>query len=190
MVEKFAGEGWEEINHQWETGSLSTEECAQRTLATMVVNPRQLDTFFENMKIDLTFLDFVNWAGQLNYPIFILSDGYDNYIDKILTRFGLAIPYYANHLNYEEGWRMECLHRDKACQQCGVCKKDLMNDLNPLGYTRVYIGDGYSDLCPAAYADIVFAKKSLARLCQTKGISFYNYHDFNDIQSKIQELDQ
>jgi Haloacid Dehalogenase superfamily, subfamily IB, phosphoserine phosphatase-like len=187
MVARFAGEGWEAINRQWETGSLSTEECAQLTLATMTVNPEQLDAFFENMKIDLTFMDFVKWARQQDYPIFILSDGYDNYIEKILTRFGLAIPYYANHLNYEEGWQMECLHLDKECQKCGVCKKDLMNDLNPPGCARVYIGDGYSDLCPAEYADIVFAKKSLAQLCRSRGINFYEYCDFNDIQAIIQK---
>lgn len=189
MVAQFAREGWEEINRQWETGSLSTEECAQLTLDLMDVTPEQLDTFFADMKIDLSFLDFIDWARRWNYPISILSDGYDNYIEKILNRFGLQIPYYANHLDYGPGWRIECLHRDKDCQKCGVCKKELMEDLAPPGYTKVYIGDGYSDLCPAEYADIVFAKASLARLCADKGISFYAYNDFDDILTKLRELD-
>lgn len=190
MVARFAREGWEEINQQWEAGVLSTEECAQLTLDLMDVKPEQLDAFFAEMKIDLSFLEFVKWASQQDYPIWILSDGYDNYIEKILNRFGLKIPYFANHLNYEQGWQIECLHRDKDCLKCGVCKKDLMLCLTPPGYTKVYIGDGYSDLCPVEYADIVFAKDSLARECKTRGISCYDYHDFNDILIKIQEFNR
>jgi len=188
MVTKFAREGWEEINHQWETGTLSTEECAQLTLELMDVEPEHLDNFFAKMDIDKSFIDFISWAEQQQYPISILSDGYDNYIEKILSRYGFKIPYYANHLEYEQGWRIKCLHRDKDCQKCGVCKTELMQELMQPGYISIYIGDGYSDLCPAEYADIVFAKDSLARLCREKGILFHQYSDFYDIQNKVQEI--
>jgi len=189
MVTKFAKEGWEQINLQWEAGTLSTEECAGLTLDLMDVEPEQLEAFFAKMDIDNSFIDFVIWAEHENYPISILSDGYDNYIEKILTRYGLEVPYYANHLEYEQGWRIKCLHRHKDCQKCGVCKKELMQELIQPGYISIYIGDGYSDICPAEYADIVFAKDSLVGLCREKGIPFHQYNDFNDIRTKIQELD-
>jgi len=188
MVTKFAKEGWEKINLQWEEGTLSTEECAQLTLELMDVEPEQLDVFFEKTEIDNTFIEFVAWAEHQEYPVSILSDGYDNYIKKVLTRYGLEIPYYANHLEYEQGWRIKCLHGDKDCQKCGVCKTELMQELVQPGYISIYIGDGYSDICPAEYADIVFAKDSLARLCREKGIPFHPYEDFCDIRIKIQEI--
>ena len=188
MVTKFAKEGWEEINLLWEHGNLSTEECAQLTLDLIDVEPEQLEDFFEKAEIDKSFLDFVIWAEQQRYPISILSDGYDNYIEKVLARYELAIPYYANHLEYEQGWRIKCLHWDKDCQKCGVCKKDLMQELLQPGYISIYIGDGYSDVCPAEYADIVFAKDNLARLCTEKGIPFHQYNDFNDIRTKVKEI--
>ena len=31
MVERFAADGWQEINLLWETRKISTEECANRT---------------------------------------------------------------------------------------------------------------------------------------------------------------
>ncbi len=189
MVTKFAKEGWKKINLQWEAGTLSTEECAGLTLELMDVEPKQLDTFFEKMEIDTSFLEFVAWAEHQEYPITILSDGYDNYIDKILTRHGLNIPCFANHLEYEHGWKIKCLHRDKDCQKCGVCKKELMQELVQPGYISIYIGDGYSDICPAEYADVVFAKDNLARLCREKGIPFHQYDDFYDIRSKVQEIE-
>ncbi|MFA7076842.1 MAG: MtnX-like HAD-IB family phosphatase [Syntrophomonas sp.] len=188
MVTEFASEGWESINRQWEAGTLSTEECAQLTLELMDVEPEQLDAFFEKADIDNSFIEFVTWAEHQEYPISILSDGYDNYIQRILTGYGLNIPYYANHLEYEEGWRIKCLHRDKNCQKCGVCKTELMHKLLRPGYISIYIGDGYSDICPAEYADIVFAKDNLVPLCREKGIPFYQYIDFHDIKVKVQEL--
>jgi 2,3-diketo-5-methylthio-1-phosphopentane phosphatase len=188
MVTEFAREGWEEINLQWEAGTLSTEECAGLTLELMDALPEQLNAFFDKMDIDNSFLEFVAWAKRQEYPISILSDGYDNYIERILTREGLKIPYYANHLKYEGRWRIQCLHSDKDCQKCGVCKKDLMQELIQPGYASIYIGDGYSDICPAQYADLVFAKDTLARLCMAQGIAFYEYSDFDEIKHKVEEL--
>ncbi|MDD3364701.1 MAG: MtnX-like HAD-IB family phosphatase [Syntrophomonas sp.] len=188
MVTKFAREGWEEINLLWEAGCLSTEECAQRTLDLMTVEPEELDAFFGQVDIDNSFIDFVNWAEHQGYPISILSDGYDNYIKKVLTQYGLSITYYANHLEYEQGWRIKCLHLDKECKKCGVCKTELMQELIQPGYLRIYIGDGYSDICPAESADIVFAKDKLAHLCQERGITFYHYDCFYDVQRIVQEL--
>jgi 2,3-diketo-5-methylthio-1-phosphopentane phosphatase len=189
MVKKFAREGWEEINCLWEERALSTEECANRTLELMDVEPRELAKFFNAVDIDLSFKPFVNWTEHNNYPLYILSDGYDNYISEVLVRHGLKIPYYANHLEYEEGWRIRCLHLDKECKVCGVCKTSLVEELLKPGYTSVYIGDGYSDICPAEYCNIVFAKKHLARLCQEKSIPFYPYDNFIDVQRTLISLE-
>ncbi|HWP97866.1 MAG TPA: MtnX-like HAD-IB family phosphatase [Syntrophomonadaceae bacterium] len=188
MVKNFARKGWQEINHLWEERLISTEECAQRTLDLMEASPEDLEAFFKQMEIDPGFLAFVDWSANKEYPLYILSDGYDNYIKEILTRFGILLPYYANHLDYEEGWRIRCCHQDQECRQCGVCKTKLIEELIKPGYKRVYIGDGYSDFCPAASCDLVFAKNQLAALCQGEGISFYAYKDFSDVQKILQDM--
>lgn len=188
MVQRFAREGWEELNRLWEEGILSTEECAGRTLELMDVEPQELEGFFKSIEIDETFLPFVKWTEKQSLPLYILSDGYDNYIKEILNRYGLNIRYFANHLEYRQGWSIECWHADKECTKCGVCKTDLIDELLEPGYIRVYIGDGYSDICPAEHCDLLFAKKHLARLCQDKGIPFYRYEGFDDVQRIIEEL--
>lgn len=187
MVKQFARNGWEEINRLWEEGTLSTEECAQRTLELLEAEPNELEAFFKKADIDKSFIPFLNWANHKDYPIYILSDGYDNYIKEILRMNGLNVPYYANHLEYDQGWRIKCLHLDKECKKCGVCKTGLIEDLLKPEYISIYIGDGYSDICPAENCDMVFAKDHLARLCNEKGINFYNYNSFNDIKRIIQE---
>lgn len=182
MVKKFARPGWEEINRQWEQGTLSTEECAKRTLELITASPGEVREFFQNMEIDPDFPAFMVWTQKNEYPLYILSDGYDNYIRLILERYGIDLPYYANHLEYEQGWQMKSCYPDMECSRCGVCKTGLVKKLLTPGYKSVYIGDGYSDLCPAEYCEVVFAKKDLARLCRERGIPFYAYNTFADIQ--------
>lgn len=188
MVEKFASQGWQEINHLWEEGVISTEECAQGTLKLMTVEPEELEAFWSETEIDNSFVPFVEWAQQMGFPLYILSDGYDNYIVEALKHYKLDLPFYANHLEYKNGWSIECPYIDPQCEKCGVCKTKLLNELISPGYTSVYIGDGYSDLCPARYANILFAKSDLAQLCRQEGLAFHYYNNFYDIQTKLTEI--
>ena len=52
----------------------------------------------------------------------------------------------------------------------------------------VLIGDGFSDVCAANYADIVFAKKSLASYCWKNNITYFDYDDFGDVKNKLQKI--
>jgi 2-hydroxy-3-keto-5-methylthiopentenyl-1-phosphate phosphatase len=55
-------------------------------------------------------------------------------------------------------------------------------------YDRViYIGDGYSDRCPAMQADIVFAKDHLADLMDEKGVQYEPFESFADVIEKTLE---
>ena len=63
-----------------------------------------------------------------------------------------------------------------------------MEELAGPEYIKIYIGDGYSDFCPARHADIVFAKQTLANLCLQEDISYNDYQNFKQILSKTQVL--
>lgn len=188
MVMKYSGEGWAELNRLWEEGVLSTEECAQRTLDLMEVGPEELSQFFAEFELDPGFKDFTHWAAIKDYPLLILSDGYDNYIEIIQTKYQLNIPYYANHLEYEGGWQFRSCHTNPECQKCGVCKTGILQAKSEPGVINVYIGDGYSDTCAAVRCELVFAKKSLASFCEKEGIAFHHYHNFYDILNKLDEI--
>jgi len=181
MLDTFGGDNWREFNRHWENGELTTEECASLVLGGLQVNPAELEDWFDQARIDETFLDFAGWAMQHEYPIYILSDGYDNYISRVLGRYGLNIPFFANHLIYRLGWEITCLNNDGECRRHGVCKTRLMASLLDPEYCSVYIGDGYSDICAAGNADRVFAKDDLAGLCRERGIAYHPFACFADI---------
>lgn len=189
LVDTFARTGWKEINHKWEQGEISTEECAARTLALISAGPEELETFFNTADIDITFPPFVRWAEEKKYPIIIVSDGYDNYIAQTLNRYNLKIPYYANHLFCDGGkWKMSCLGMVPKCEKCGVCKTGIIESLLQPEFISVYIGDGYSDTCPIEFCDLVFAQKTLADYCEKSKIPYYRYNSFEDVMEKIEEL--
>lgn len=190
MVKQFAASGWYELNCLWEAGKLSTRECAQRTLDLMAMTPAELDDFIGTQVIDPTFLDFAAWAGEKGYPIYILSDGYDNYIRPILARYNLGLPFYANRMHYRRGWKIETPHDNPRCGRCGVCKSKIMLELmNPDGL-NVYIGDGYSDRCPAHFAGLVFARagRSLEAYCAREGITAHRFNNFQGILRQMKKL--
>ena len=188
MLENFGGDNWREFNRQWENGDLTTEECANLVLSRLQVNPAELEDWFDQARIDETFLDFVRWAMKHEYPLYILSDGYDIYIGRLLRRYGLNIPFFANHLTYRQGWEIACLNYDGICRRHGVCKTRLMESLLHPDHCSVYIGDGYSDICPAEKADLVFAKDDLARLCGDRGIAYHPYACFDDIMAVLTKI--
>lgn len=181
MVEAFAAEGWQEINEKWERKELSTQDCANRTFQLFDAGIEDISKLMESMEIDDFFKDFLNICRELGYKVYVLSDGYDYCIDAVFQKNDIEAPYYANRMMYEQGFKIECAHFNEACGNCGTCKTKLMAALKEVGSQTVYIGDGYSDTCPAMNADIVFAKGDLYKYCQDKGIRAILYNNFADI---------
>ena len=52
----------------------------------------------------------------------------------------------------------------------------------------IVFGDGVSDLCMARAADVVFARRHLARLCAAEGIAFHRLDDYHAALETVLEL--
>jgi len=170
MVEAFAAEGWREINEMWENREISTGECAGRTFRLFRATPDDLRSLLETIEIDGGFKSFVDFCRRKDYPIFVVSDGYDFCIDYIFKKYGLDLTYFANKLVYQNGFGITCPHHNRDCGRCGTCKSALMKRLADPGSQTVYVGDGVSDICPAGHSRLVFAKGRLLQHCREKGI--------------------
>ena len=186
MVQAYARAGWEEINRQWENKEISTQECAQRTFELFDATPGELQKLVEGIDIDPFFIDFWHWCRKRDYPVRILSDGYDFNIRIILNKYRLPIPYYANRLIYDRGFKIECPYLNQTCGNCGTCKTALMQKLKHAHSRTIYIGDGYSDTCPARHADLVYAKGTLYEYCADQGLPVLEYQNFHDILSSLE----
>lgn len=188
MVEAFAGAGWREINKRWERKEISTEQCANMTFNLFQADLSDLKRLLDTMEIDEYFKEFLGLCRERGHRVYVLSDGYDLCIEAVFEKYHINVPYYANRMIYDGSFKIECPGTNPACGICGTCKTRLMEELKGEGNTVVYIGDGYSDTCPATRADVVFAKKDLYRFCRDNGVSARYFTDFKEIIIYLKSL--
>jgi 2,3-diketo-5-methylthio-1-phosphopentane phosphatase len=181
---------WEELLNKWKMGLISSRECLEQELDWIDVTREQLDDFIEDEKFDPYFKDFVDFCNRGLYEFLILSDGLDYYIDYLLLNFGLGyLGFRANHLVIDDNSRLAGIefpwYDRMECTMCGNCKAWHVEGLKKKGFFTVYIGNGYSDRCPAEHADLVFAKDDLLGHCRQKNISCEQFHNFRDVEREL-----
>ena len=187
LVTAFSRDGWQELNEKWEKKEISTLECAADIQAFKTSNPEDFSGCWMRLLLTPDFRILPRIAGA-NYPLTILSDGYDYYIEHILRREGLALPYCANKLHFASQLDVEAPYCSASCDLCGVCKLEIIEMQKKPGQMTVYIGDGYSDFCPAQGADLVFAKTRLYQHCQSVGKEAIHFNDFREVLLEFRKL--
>ncbi|MBR1424751.1 MtnX-like HAD-IB family phosphatase [bacterium] len=177
---------WMESEKLWIEGKISSRENAIIQVGLLKnVSQEQLGDYINSIEIDDYFLDFVDYVKSRNIKLTILSDGFDFFIKKVLERYNLDIPYYANKLIYENGkFNIEFPYYNEKCdKKAGMCKCEKVKEKS-----FCYIGDGTSDLCIAKKADILFASKNLHEYCEKKLIKHYYFETFSNIVEKLDEV--
>ena len=189
----FAGDAIFPIIQSWRKNEISSRELLTRECELVNLNSiDELLALIDRQELDDYFVQFANFCYDKKIDIFIVSDGMDIYIDKILNKHNLDyIPFFANKFEFKiENNKVVFLpefpHTDSECLKCGNCKRNhlLYNSFDD--DIIVYIGDGYSDRCPVEYADVVFAKRELASYCTSAKIPFTEFSNFNDIIKKME----
>jgi 2,3-diketo-5-methylthio-1-phosphopentane phosphatase len=150
-----------------------------------------LNDFIYKMEVDPGLHNIVRFCEDRNIQILVLSDGFDYYIDMILTREKLnGLKYFSNHLIISPQNKLipDFPYYDPLCQYSANCKRNhIINNSRDEDFT-IYIGDGNSDKDTAQYCDLIFAKKSLLKFCEKERISFSPYKTFDDVINKLSVL--
>ena len=185
FFEKYTGDKWLESEKLWIDGKISSRENAIIQVGLLKnISQQQLDDYITSIEIDEYFPDFVEFVKLKNIKLTILSDGFDLFIQKVLERYNLDIPYYANKLNFDNGkFNIEFPFYNENCdKKAGMCKCNKVKEKN-----FCYIGDGISDLCIAKKANILFATKNLHKYCEKNLVKHYYFENFSSIIEKLKE---
>ena len=185
FFEKYTGDKWLESEKLWIEGKISSRENAIIQVGLLKnVSQQQLDNYIDSIEIDDYFLDFVDFVKSNNIKLTILSDGFDLFIQKVLERYNLNIPYYANKLIYKDGeFSIEFPYYNENCnKKAGMCKCQKVKEKS-----FCYIGDGTSDLCIAQKADFLFASKNLHEYCKKNNIKHSHFTSFRNIIEVLKE---
>ncbi len=179
FFEMYAPKSWMDSEKLWIEGKISSRENAILQVGLLEnISPKQLEGYINTIEIDDYFLDFVEYIKSKNIKLTILSDGFDLFIQKVLNRYNLDIPYYANKLTYKNNkLDIEFPYYNENCdKKAGMCKCQKVKE-----NSFCYIGDGTSDLCIASKADFLFASKNLHKYCKDKKIKHSYFASFKDI---------
>ncbi len=179
LLEEFADPSWQEIEEDWKAGRIGSRECLVRQIDLVRATPVQLDAFLARIDIDPGFPEFVGLCQDEGHEVTVVSDGLDRAVSSVLSRAGMELPYFANHLEWlgADRWRLTFPHARSDCRALsGNCKCRFAEAA--VGAVRIVVGDGRSDFCVAEGADLVLAKSALARHCRSSDLPFFPFKSF------------
>ncbi|MBS1189254.1 MAG: 2,3-diketo-5-methylthio-phosphopentane phosphatase [Rhodocyclaceae bacterium] len=193
LLEHHADAAWRELEADWLEGRISALECMQEQVRLVRADHITLGKFFRQIRLDPHFAAFRRHVGPFAH-LAVVSDGLDFAIHTALRHADIeALPVFANQLQFISPDRLELSfpHRHAECGGGnGVCKCAIARQLAARhGGPVVLIGDGKSDACLAGLADVVFAKDSLVRHCQGRGIAYTPFENFADVLRTVQAWD-
>lgn len=179
---------------QFNRGLIDSRKFMERTFFLFDVIWSDLEECFDHVALDPNFQRLSKLCQMKNWDIWIVSDGLDWWINKILANYHLDnIPVCSNQVVFTSlGPRFLYPWFDETCPICrgrfAVCKGHVIRQLRKYTKKIVFVGDGKSDQCALPEADDIFAKGALAQICKQSAKKYYPFQDFGDVHQVLEEM--
>ncbi len=193
ILSELAHPAWQEVEQEWVRGVIGSRECLERQMALVQATVAELRAVVDSIPVDPSFARFVRFTRGARIPLYIVSDGFDSVIRRVLRRAGMngslgnGARLFASSLRVA-GKRMVTSfpYAGGGCRHgCGTCKAELVRRLGRGHDPVIYIGDGLSDRFAVEQATVVFAKRQLAAYCRERAIPFRPFESFAEIESVL-----
>ena len=183
VIKKFSiNQEWEFFEDQWREGKIGSKECLEEQLSRIRATWNDILPEILKVPLDPAFVKLRERLAQLGIPCEILSDSFSIFIRAVLEFHGIRhLPIYANEVRFEEGGLIVPAfpYSEGGCGRCAHCKRLRLRQYQ--GHTRIYVGDGMSDVCAALEADKVFAKGDLKKYLLQGSRDFEAFETLEDI---------
>lgn len=188
VLERLADPAWRVLEAAWVRGDINSRECMAGQVRLVRGGWPAVTRILDGVALDRTFAPFVTWCRAQAIPLRVASEGIDRIIRHLLARDGIVVDdVWASELveGGDGGLSLRFPTRATACG-ASFCKCTLFPPAasRPV---RVLIGDGRSDFCCAARADIVFACSKLAIHCQQNDIAYFPFEGFDSVARVLGE---
>jgi 2-hydroxy-3-keto-5-methylthiopentenyl-1-phosphate phosphatase len=196
ILEELADPSWRELEAAWVGGLMGSRECLERQMALVRASSKELNALIDGIAVDPGFAGFYRFTEKCGLPFYILSDGFDYVIRRILRRAGAdgelrnGKHLFTSALQLEGSRvRVSFPHGARVCEHgCATCKAAIIRRVGRGHQPVIFIGDGLSDRFAVEEADLVFAKKQLLAHCRKKNIDCLPFDTFADIEATLKEL--
>jgi 2,3-diketo-5-methylthio-1-phosphopentane phosphatase len=196
ILSQLAHPSWREIEQEWMQGLIGSRECLERQIVLVDAPAEELNAAIDGVALDTEFTAFCKFARKKRLPLYILSDGFDYVIRRVLKRAGVDRQFRSGSNLFASALRMEGRrlapsfpHSPEPCAHgCATCKAALISRLREGRHPVVFVGDGMSDRFAVEFADVVFAKRHLLAYCRENGIACHPFETFKDVQVTLEKL--
>jgi 2,3-diketo-5-methylthio-1-phosphopentane phosphatase len=196
VLAQLAHPSWQEVEQEWTRGLIGSRECLERQIALVDASAQELHALIDAVPIDPTFAAFYRFTRKRGIPLYVLSEGFDYWIERILKRAGVNGPVRNGTHMFSSALRLEGRrlipsfpHSAPPCEHgCATCKAALVRRLGRGKHPVVFVGDGLSDRFAVDEADVVFAKRHLLAYCQEHGKACFPFDTFAEVEQAIAAL--
>jgi len=196
ILTRFADPAWTTVEQQWVRGEIGSRQCLERQMSLVKASVKDLNALIDSVRLDPHFAAFYRLLRKSAVPFYVLSDGFDYIIRRVLRRAGRTGPLdngshlFASSLRIDAGRLLTSFpHPSAACEHgCATCKPAVMRKLRGRHSPSIFIGDGLSDRFAVEESDLVFAKKRLLEYCRDEGIVCVPFDTFADIAKALTSL--
>jgi len=196
ILAQLAHPSWQEVEQEWTRGLIGSRECLERQIALVDTSAGELDALIDAVPVDPAFAAFYRFTRKRGIPLYVLSEGFDYVIARILKRAGMNGPVRNGLQIFSSGLRLEGRrlipsfpHSAQPCEHgCATCKAALLRRFGKGKHPVIFVGDGLSDRFAVDEADVVFAKRQLLAYCREHGKTCHPFDTFAEVEQAIARL--
>lgn len=176
---------WEEAAALYDAGRMGSRRLMAWEMDLVRADPAALLATAAEQPHDPGFVPFARLAQGAGIPIEVVSDGFGFFIRPALQALGVGDLSVVTARTVFTGHRarLDFPNGHPTCMVCGTCKRQRVLAHRAAGRRVVFIGDGESDRYAAGYADVVFAKRHLERICVDAGWPYQGWTGFAEIHA-------
>ncbi|MFH0762895.1 MAG: MtnX-like HAD-IB family phosphatase [Candidatus Omnitrophota bacterium] len=180
---------WKKLERDWQKGKIGSRACLVGQIRGIRITKKRLDSYLSNIKLDPYFKKLLQFLNARRIKVAVLSDNFDYILKKVLAANGAGgLKVYSNALRFFKDRLIPIFpFTDKRCRICAHCKKKNLLANAGSNSIIIYVGDGRSDICPAKYAHIVFAKKELLEFCRKENLAHIPYKGLGEVYGYLKE---
>ncbi len=190
LLDTFAEGDWRKLFQKYRENKMSVGDFNTQAFALVQVGREELlEVARAGVRLREGFHNLVTYCRSRGFRFLIVSNGLDFYIESILEDVGLGdIEVYAAQTRFHPG--------GLEVQYIGPDGTLLDSDFKA-AYTRLFLKQGYqvacvgngpSDIFPAALAQHVFARDGLLNSCREKKLECQPFEDLNDVVKGLELL--
>jgi 2-hydroxy-3-keto-5-methylthiopentenyl-1-phosphate phosphatase len=196
ILEELADPSWRELEAAWVQGMIGSRECLEHQMALVRASSRDLNALIDAVPVDPGFASFYKFSESNDIPFYIVSDGFDYVVRRVLRRVGAdgelrnGKHLFTSSMEIEDNrLKVSFPHDARVCEHgCATCKAAIIRRVGRGHRPVVFIGDGLSDRFAVEESDLVFAKKQLLAHCRKNDIPCLSFESFAEIEATLASM--